>query len=334
MVAIQETFKLRPGTLADCEAAAEMLNAVSRAEIGSDNHGADEIRHEWTAPNFDVTESVRLAVTPDGCVVGLMEVWDTQPVPARVFSWGRVHPDYEGQGIGTALMSWAETRARRAIARVPDDVRVLLQSSTLSTNTAAAQLLTDQGLALVRHYWTMKIEMESAPPAPTWPEGITVRSLRRGEEERAVIAAFIEAFRDHWGFVEPPLETALADWQHRIDTNPDFDPDLWLLALDGDEIAALALCDAKTIEDPDMGWVNILAVRRPWRRRGLALALLQHTFGEFWRRDQRKVGLGVDASSITGATRLYEKAGMYVDRQSDLYEKELRAGRDIRVAGA
>jgi mycothiol synthase len=37
----------------------------------------------------------------------------------------------------------------------------------------------------------------------------------------------------------------------------------------------------------------------------------------------------VDASSLTGATRLYEKAGMRVLRQFDNYEKELRPGRDV-----
>ena len=79
----------------------------------------------------------------------------------------------------------------------------------------------------------------------------------------------------------------------------------------------------------DMGWVSTLGVRRPWRRKGLGLALLQHSFGEFHRRGKCRVGLGVDADSLTGATRLYEKAGMEVHRQYASYEKELRAGVDL-----
>ncbi|MCX6049182.1 MAG: GNAT family N-acetyltransferase, partial [Chloroflexi bacterium] len=78
-----------------------------------------------------------------------------------------------------------------------------------------------------------------------------------------------------------------------------------------------------------MAWVSDLGVRRPWRRQGLALALLHHAFGEFYRRGIKKVGLGVDASSLTGATKLYEKAGMSVFRQHDSYEKELRSGKDL-----
>ncbi len=80
-----------------------------------------------------------------------------------------------------------------------------------------------------------------------------------------------------------------------------------------------------------MGWVATLGVRRNWRRQGIALALLHHSFGEFYRRGVRKVGLGVDAGSLTGATRLYEKAGMHVASQFDKYEKEIRAGKEISV---
>jgi ribosomal protein S18 acetylase RimI-like enzyme len=97
----------------------------------------------------------------------------------------------------------------------------------------------------------------------------------------------------------------------------------------GDEVAAVALCRARAHEDPEMGFVNTLGVRRPWRRQGLGLALLHHAFGEFYRRGQKRVGLGVDASNLTGATRLYERAGMHVARQFDLYEKEVRPGKEL-----
>ena len=78
-----------------------------------------------------------------------------------------------------------------------------------------------------------------------------------------------------------------------------------------------------------MGYVNVLGVRRPWRKKGLGLALLQHSFGEFYQRGCKRAGLGVDADSLTGATRLYERGGMHVDRQFCLYKKVLREGEDI-----
>jgi ribosomal protein S18 acetylase RimI-like enzyme len=74
-----------------------------------------------------------------------------------------------------------------------------------------------------------------------------------------------------------------------------------------------------------------LGVRRAWRKRGVGLALLQHSFGEFYKRGTRKVGLGVDAQNLTGALKLYEKAGMHVHTAFDLFEKTVRSGREISV---
>ena len=103
------------------------------------------------------------------------------------------------------------------------------------------------------------------------------------------------------------------------------------MALDGDQYAGISMCWRKTTEDLKMGWVGTLGVGRSWRRSGLGLALLLHSFNEFYARGQERVGLGVDASSLTGATRLYEKAGMRATRQWDRYEKVLRPGVDLRT---
>jgi ribosomal protein S18 acetylase RimI-like enzyme len=113
--------------------------------------------------------------------------------------------------------------------------------------------------------------------------------------------------------------------------NPDFDPSLWFLAMDGDTIAGISLCYPKVTEDPEKAWVAELGVRRAWRRHGLALALLQHSFGEFYRSGKRRGGLAVDSQNLTGATRLYERAGMRVIRQFDRYEKEIRPGIELSV---
>jgi ribosomal protein S18 acetylase RimI-like enzyme len=71
--------------------------------------------------------------------------------------------------------------------------------------------------------------------------------------------------------------------------------------------------------------VNVLGVRRPWRRRGLGRALLLQAFAEFRSRGRRGVGLGVDGLNTTGAVRLYEQVGMHVARRFDHYRKPLRA---------
>ena len=125
-----------------------------------------------------------------------------------------------------------------------------------------------------------------------------------------------EAFAEEWNFVSTPFEQWVAN---RIEV-PDFDPTLWFIVREGDEIAAVLRGEP---ELGGAGWVGALGVRPPWRKRGLGLALLHHAFGEFYRRGQPRVGLGVDAQNPTGATRLYERAGMHVAYEAVAFEKEL-----------
>jgi ribosomal protein S18 acetylase RimI-like enzyme len=157
-----------------------------------------------------------------------------------------------------------------------------------------------------------------------------LRTYNPGTDAEAVYRAEEDSFRDHFGFVEQSFEEGLKRWRHFWEQEA-FDPTLLFLAMDGDEIAGMNLCPPHSFEDPDMGWVGTLGVRRPWRKRGLGLALLRHSFNEFYRRGKRKVGLGVDAQNLTGALRLYESAGMHVHQAFDQYEKELRPGREISV---
>jgi GNAT superfamily N-acetyltransferase len=210
---------------------------------------------------------------------------------------------------------------------------VVLVGFSLSDHQAARDLFLGAGFQLVRHSLRMVIEMEEPPLEPEWPAGIQVRTLVNGQDERAVVQAVRDSFQDHWGYVEHPFEEEYQRWLHMIQTDPEFDPSLWFLAMEGEQVAGISLCRGSSRDDPEMGWVGTLGVVRPWRRRGVGLALLRHSFGEFYRRGLRKAGLGVDAQSLTGATRLYEKAGMRSDpaRQYDLFEKELRPGIDIRT---
>jgi mycothiol synthase len=167
-------------------------------------------------------------------------------------------------------------------------------------------------------------------PEAELPEGITLRTYHPEFDAEAVYRAQNDSFRDHFGFVEAPFEEGLKRFKHFWEDESS-DPTLLFLAMDGDEIAGINLCRPHSFEDPEMGWVGTLGVRRPWRKHGLGLALLRHSFNEFYRRGKRKVGLGVDAQNLTGALRLYEKAGMHVHQTFDQYEKELRPGTEISV---
>ncbi len=324
-------FLMRPATMADLETAVALFNTCSQDQIGADEFSVDEYRTEWESPGFDLENATRTVIAPNGQMAGLIEVWDLSNPPVRIWVWGRVHPDYEGLGIGRAMMQWAEQRAQQAISRVPDGVQVIIESGALSTHEPSKRLFAAAGLEEARHFWRMVIDLDegAAIPQPQWPAGITIKTYADYEDLTAVYRAVDDAFKDHWGYTPSSEEEALERWTHWVENDKEFDPSLWFLAMDGDEIAAISLCRPKITDDPQMGFVDTLGVRRPWRRQGLALALLHHTFTEFQKRGQPRVGLGVDAESLTGATRLYKKAGMHVARQFDGYMKVLRPGKDI-----
>jgi len=322
-------YTSRPAQMDDAEAVVALLNICSMAQIGTPEAESSELASFWSSPKFDITTSTRVVFDPAGKMVAYADVEDTSSKPVHPFIWARVHPDYEGMGIGSALMNWCETSLHRALSRVPEDVRVAVRGFALTTHEPTNQLFHDQGYTAVRHFWRMVIDLANEPPQPGWPEGITITTFEQFGDLRAVVAASDDGFKDHWGYVAKPLDEMVTNWQHWISSDEHHDPSLWFLAMVGDEITAVSLCRPFSSDDPEMGWVNQLAVRRPWRRRGLALALLHHSFGEFFRRGQKRAGLGVDAGSLTGATRLYEKAGMHVSRQYETYEKVLRPGRNV-----
>jgi mycothiol synthase len=158
-----------------------------------------------------------------------------------------------------------------------------------------------------------------------------VRAFNLDEDLEAAVRVFRETFNDHWGHIDIPFEEQVAQWGHRYRSDPDFDGTLSSLVVANGELIGLALCDLRHPEDPAMGMIGVLGVRREWRRQGIARALLHRSFREMKAHGQKSVCLGVDADSLTGAVRVYEAAGMKPARQTDVFEKELRAGTDLSL---
>jgi mycothiol synthase len=312
-------FTLRRPTLDDLLAVKQLINIGERAEYGTADTTESDMHMSWERPGFSLETDAWIVLASDGEVAGFVHVGDRQHI--RVYAGVDVHPAYHKHGIGTRLLHLAEQRAYQHIPEAPAGARVALTAEVSNLNMAGQRVLEKNGFTLNRNFWRMGIELQEEPPQAQWPEGITVRTMAPGME-RAVYEADEEAFRDHWGFISMDFE----EWSHWALRGEHFDPSLWLLAMDGNEIAAFALC---ADEKEAGGWVHVLGVRRPWRRKGLGQALLQHAFGEFYRREIHSVYLGVDAQSLTGATRLYERVGMHVVRQYKNYEKELRAGKEL-----
>jgi mycothiol synthase len=285
------------------------------------------MQNEWSDPAMNLATNTRVAALPDGSTIGCVEVWMEAPYVSH-WLWGRVDPAWRRRGAGTALMRWAEARVREQIDSAPHGARVTITAASPGDHQPTNDLLRDLGFVVVRAALTMERALDAAPPAPDWPEGVSVATMQPGQELE-VFRAADESFADHHGHVDVPVEQGFPIWRHRMTMRPDFDPSLWFVAWSGGEIAGVALCFPARGGDDSLGWVSTLGVRRPWRRRGLGKALLFHAFGELRRRGRARVGLGVDAQSLTGATRLYEAAGMRAVDRWISFEKQLRDGHDL-----
>lgn len=299
---LPDGFAVRFATEDDAEAVAELSRACEQKVIGVGVISEGDIRDWWRVT--DAGQNVWLIHGEDR-LVAAATLWP-HGVPNV---WGDVHPDLEGHGLGTALLELVETRARELGAQA-------IRNDVFARDETAAALLESRGYRPVRRYYEMRIKLgEEPPPEPEWPDGLTVAPFRDGDGP-AFHAALGESFEDEWGHA--PFE--YEEWRRARIEADDFDPDVWAVVRDGDEVAAVLRCDVFRFGG---GWVGALGVRKPWRRRGLGLALLHYVFRVFHARGERSVGLGVDSENPTGATRLYERAGMHVESESVTFERAL-----------
>ena len=293
-------FAARAPTVEDFRAVAELILACDLADYGEPDYLEEELLADWK--DIDLETDAWVVVASDGGLAGYAAVESRGH--ALVYAEGYVHPRYTGRGVGAGLVRLTEERARERVGLAPPQTRVVLDNTINGRNEAARKLLEREGYMAARHFWRMMIELEEAPEQDA-PGGVPIRACVPGRDERAVFEALDEALHDHWGYTPTTFE----DWERRK-KRFGFDPGLWMLAVDGDEVAGAAVCQNRS----GAGYVSELAVRRPWRRRGLGLALLRRAFAEFYRRGVREVALAVDSQNLTGATRLYERAGMRVER--------------------
>jgi ribosomal protein S18 acetylase RimI-like enzyme len=217
----------------------------------------------------------------------------------------KVDPDAHAGEVVAELVAWLEERTVEGRLRVwtsEDDVRIVDAFGAL-------------GFQPVRHSYRMEIDLADELRQPTWPAGISVRTAS-ADDHRSIFDAFIEVWQD----TNDPIDETFEEWAHWHVERDSYDPTLWFLAMAGDELAGFSLCRVDPV-DPTAGYVSLLGVRRPWRRQGLGEALLLRSFAAFRERGLTRGTLGVDASSVTGATRLYERAGMRVYRNTVFLER-------------
>ncbi len=307
-------WTVRPAALDDLYAVLDLITRLNLADYGEPMISADSLQRLWQSPTLRLATDTWLVASPEGQLAAYAELrrkGDTRFYPAV-----HVEGAYRQSGIGTHLLRLAEARAVASRGHHP---HITLTSRISQRNAAGISTFEEAGYARKLSFSMMEIRMAEFLPLPQWPEGIVARTFTVGQDEQATYAADEEASEDK-GYSDP---LSFEAWARRMNLYGDsFDPELWFLACDGDQVVGVALCAYS--QETHTGWVDHLGVRRAWRKRGIGMALLLHSLGEFYRRGTRRVRLSVDSHSLTHAPRLYRRAGMETVQQYHFYRKDLR----------
>jgi mycothiol synthase len=311
-------FPMRPPQDEDADEVAAFANEECVTFLGVPTIDADWLRGRWTAPAVDRDRDFAVVESPHGQLCAFLSVEAESPF-TEVFALGIVAPAFHGLGLGDAIVSENERRARRFEALADPNARVVVHAGALAGEPRVGALLSSRGYRGVRRFELRRVNFRGKPAPPRHVEGIRVRGFH-AEEARQLYEAHVEAFADHWGEGEETYE----DFRHHHLDALEYDPALWFLGWDGETLAGYVGAHENSREDPARGYIVLLGVRPPYRRRGLGEALLLHAFGALHARGRRGADLHVDAESVTGATRLYERVGMSAHPRFETWEKELR----------
>ena len=284
----------------------------------------DQLRLNYsTLVNCDPARDIVLAEV-EGDLVGYARVfWNDLVEGGRSYeNFGFVHPDWRRRGIGGAMHRHNEQRLREIAAEHLDVSPKLFGSEGVDADPGNTVLLLGDGYTPARYFYDMVAPtLDWLEPLPM-PDGIELRAVTR-DQYRTIWLGAAEAFRDHWG----QAEWVEADWE-RFSADPDNeDPALWRIGWADDEVAGVVVTTVPAEENELHGrarvYVAEVAVRRPWRRRGLARALLAGSLVAAREAGFTSASLGVDTDSPTGATALYESLGFAPDKTFTVYRKPM-----------
>ncbi len=259
----------------------------------------------------------------EGRVISYTRVWWMKEDGGnRLYAhFGHVLPEWRRKGIGRAMLRWNEARLHEIAAGHPHNAPRLFQAEVSDGESAKEALLSSEGYTPVRHGYHMVRSLAEPIVLTPLPPGLEVRPVPP-QRYRTLWEADQEAFRDHWGFV-PGTEADYRRWLNE----PIFNPSLWQVAWDGDQIAGAVQNFVNEKENQEYnrkrGYTEGIFVRRPWRKRGLARALIMRSLQMFKDRGFTEAALGVDAENLSGALRLYESCGFRAVKRELLYRKPM-----------
>jgi len=288
----------RGATLDDIDVVTEL---VATCEL--DAHGVADVDRDDFVSGF-----ARMGFDP---ATDALLVFESDTLVA----WTEIHrgraeadvlPSHRGRGIGSALRTWTEERAREL--GFPD-----VGETKTDADVAARALFLSNGYEPTYTSWMIRKPLEGPPERPLPPTGIEIRSY--GDQDARAAHRVIDVAFCEWPGRDPdPFES----WSNVL-RHPAFTPELSPLAFDGNELVGVLI--GYDYPEAGEGWVQQLATEANHRHRGIATALLETAFASF--RERGRSTAGVSTDSRTGALDLYERVGMRVERSYTRYTKRL-----------
>ncbi|GEK19730.1 GNAT family N-acetyltransferase [Cellulomonas xylanilytica] len=313
----------RPLTRADVPALTRLLTAVEEADGIPYRTSAEEVDEEFDGEWKDHARDTLAGVDADGVIRAYARV-NQPPGDARVvraFLDGAVDPQWRGRGIGRQVLAWQEARGRQLLAASGKELPARLAAFTDDAAAATARLLQVNGFTPVRFYSEMRRPLNVALPSVEVPDGLSIVPWS-AELDEQVRLAHNEAFADHWGSEPRTAE----DWNQGRSM---FAPAWSFIAVDdaSGEVVGYLLSGRYEHDWPVIGYkagyTDLLGVRRAWRGRRLAPALLATVMAAYQADGMDYAELGVDTANQSGAHRLYEGLGYAVFHSSTMYSIEL-----------
>jgi len=308
-------YTVRGYRAGDAEALTGLYNAVEEAAGGHPGYTPDETDSIIDSVIGDPDADVRLVFASGGELAGAGVVATPPPDGYRVDLWGGVDPSWLGRGVGREVFGWQLARAAEIYKQAAPDAEWTLEVGANLADERATRLFERFGFGVARYFFEMLAPTRAGIDAPL-PAGLRVVGYEP-PVERDLYEAHMEAFSDHWGYQRREFDS----WTGFTTRSDSFRPDLSRVAFDGDEIAGYVL----SYDDADeaRAYVGQVGTRRPWRRRGLAGALLADVLGAAAAAGKSHAYLGVDADSPTGAVGVYERVGFEVEARGVAYRKLL-----------
>jgi mycothiol synthase len=308
----EQKVRIKHPTLEDAQAITDLVALCDIEDIGEPDITLSDVLDMWNSIPIETDAWIALSVTDEIIGYGFVEVTGANRMDTCVF----VHPQFKNQGIGSLLLTKVEERAH-ALANGKDGKQKLMNQISF-TNTAARKLVEDRGYQFSRLYERMKIQLEEQPNLHHLPEGLKLQSFQPDHDEETLFTLYDETFRDAWGYTKKDFSTWIS--QKKGD---DYDPGLWFIVWQDSKPVGFLMSRMQE----DGLFIDLLGVKRDYRKHGIGKALLLHVFGIAYQRNQKTILLYVDNDSLTNANRLYQEVGMWPHSQTSVYMKQLPWGR-------